>query len=217
MTNTGESRVFDLLLLVAIVGVSVWLYKSNSGSSENMALEEVESKTTEAPQEMIRNENPNVVPSVGNVLDINKAWNDTPTEGMFRGIKGTIAPANATGESSPTPVPGGLPVTDDNYCAVPTGFLGAAVKAWEQNKRQGLVMVDGVKIDMGQPGGNQFYDTNGDGCCDTYCRRVVKGGFWSCITPQSVTTQYDASKPTGTPCSHYGRNQGSKLAPLYPQ
>ena len=157
----------------------------------------------------------NVVPSVGNILNRRKGWNDTPTVGMLNGVKGTKAPADIEGNSSATPVPGGLPVTDSNYCAVPTGFLGRIVKAWERGDRNGIVNVDGVLTDMGHPGGNQFYDTTGNGCCDTFCRRVVKGGYWSCVTPQTVTTQYTAMNPTGSPCSHYGRNSTSKLSPMY--
>lgn len=159
----------------------------------------------------------NIVPSIGNINNPNKAWNDTPTIGMFDGYKGTMAPNYdpPLPGTVTTAAPDGLPATPDNYCAVPTGFLGKIVRAREQGLTSGLFEFEGVELDLGHPGGNQFYDTNGDGCCDTYCRRVVKGGYWSCITPQMVTTQYDAMQPRGTPCTHYGRNSNSKLSPLY--
>ena len=210
--------LFFVVMVTAMSGLLIYnnVIMNTTASAENMKIKNIKSKTIESPIAMLAG-NPNVVPSVGNVLNPKKAWNDTPTDGMLRGIKGTMAAAGATGPSSETPAPGGLPVTKDNYCAVPTGFLGKIVKAWESGAREGIVIVDGVNIDLGHPGGNNFYDTTGSGCCDTYCRRVVKGGYWSCVGPNTGTTQYEAGKPTGRPCSHYGRSQTNKLGPLYEQ
>jgi hypothetical protein len=147
----------------------------------------------------------NVVPDVGNRHNPHKAWNDTPTIGMINGFKGTEAPANATSYPVTTPVPGGLQPDNPRVCATPTGYLAAMVKAWNNEDRHGLIESDGIIIDMGHPGAGGFYDTNGDGCCDTFCRRVVKGGWWSCVDPNTITSQYDAGKPRGTLCMQYGK------------
>lgn len=213
-----KDEAIFLTFVVIVVFMTLFLVNSSTVSAtkyENMTVKHIPSKTIESPISKLKG-NPNVVPSVGNVLNRDKAWNDTPTIGMLGGIHGTLAPSVDNSKGSSSSSPGGLPVTQDNYCAVPTGFLGMVVKAWESGKRDGLVLVDGVKIDLGHPGGNAFYDTDGSGCCDTYCRRVVKGGFWSCISPTTVNTQYEARKPTGRPCSYYGRSSSDKLQPLYP-
>ena len=146
----------------------------------------------------------NLVPAVGNEGNPNKAWNDTPTIGMLAGVAGTEAPASAHDPTATTPVPGGLPVTGPLFCPVPTGYLQAIVNAWNKGFHTGMVHSDGVVVDMGHEGG-AFYDTTGNGCCDTYCRRVVKGGWWSCVDPYMVGTQYDAGIPRGIKCEAYGK------------
>ncbi len=151
----------------------------------------------------------NVVPAVGNQFNKNKAWNDTPTDGMLRGIKGTEAPNVETSPAS-TEAPGGMPVDKLIYCPVPTGYLEAIVNAWDSGKREGLQQINGLIADMGH-GEGAFYDTSWDGCCDTYCRRVVKGGYWSCVTPQMVTTQYTQMNPKGTKCDRYGKRHGGSI------
>lgn len=152
----------------------------------------------------------NVVPHVANMGDTGKAWNDTPTRGMMQGILGTEAPG-VESEPQTTAAPGGMPVNKPLYCAVPTGYLEGIVNAWDRGAREGLVQSNGLTVDMGHPGQNGFYDTTGDGCCDTYCRRVVKGGYWSCVTPNTITTQYTQMNPKGTLCARYGKQQGGSI------
>lgn len=143
-----------------------------------------------------------VKPQVGNRGDPDKAWNDTPTIGMLMGNVNN--PENLHQRQVRQPDQSDLVPKTARVCHVPTGYLGAIVKAWEKGKRTGLVESQNIIVDMGQEGGG-FYDTNGDGCCDEYCRRVVKGGWWSCINPQTVTTQYKSGLPRGRKCDHYGK------------
>lgn len=147
--------------------------------------------------------NENLSATVGNQGNPNLAWNSTPTYGMFSETTAPAAPNRPT-QYSDSQIGGGLedPVA---RCAVPTGFLAAMVNAWSTGKRNGVVSQDGIpELDMGFEGA--WYDASGLGCCDTYCRKVTKGGYWSCIDPQTVATQYKASKPRGIMCpGNYGQ------------
>ncbi len=154
----------------------------------------------------------NIVSLVGNQGDPAKAWNDTPTVGMVSGGGGTLAPM-MDGPAYMSPkgsllAPGGLPPGSPLACRMPTGYLLQMAKCWQEGKTEGIHLSAGLEIDMGH-GDGAFYDTIGDGCCDTFCRRVMRGGYWSCISPNSITTQYTQATPRGTKCNGYGRHDGS--------
>lgn len=155
----------------------------------------------------------NVVPLVENRSNIHKGISDTPTLGMLAGVTDTTAPAE-TAPAIVIPTPGGFDSEHSKFCANPTGFLLAIKNAYDKGDRFGLVRSDNVVVDMGHAGSGAFYDTNGDGCCDTYCRKVIKGGNWSCISPQSITTQYETSLPRGTKCEG-GYNMLAKTKRVY--
>lgn len=155
----------------------------------------------------------NVVPLVENRGNIDKAINDTPTVGMMAGVSNTTAPAK-TAPAIMAPSPGGFESQHSKFCENPTGFLLAIKNAFDRGDKSGLVRSDNVVVDMGHDGSGAFYDTDGDGCCDTYCRKVIKGGNWSCVSPHSITTQYEASLPRGTKCSG-GYNMEAKSRRVY--
>jgi hypothetical protein len=155
-------------------------------------------------------------------------WNDTPTIGMTGEYQAhtmamttkpdiisvedaapTSTPTPTTATQTTTPAPDGLPVDSPKYCTTPTGFLMLAVQAYDQGLTQGIVNMNGVDIDMGV-GNGAFYDRWGDGCCDAYCRVVSNGKYWSCIGPETRTSQYLQSKPRGRKCTKYG-NERNKL------
>lgn len=191
---------------------------------------------------------------------MSKAWNDSPTVGMFGNPAGTpmaastVAASTSAAPAEPvmtiepwltatpiaTPLPasttaaprytiepwltgppiapeykaadlGGAIETPVAPCSMPTGFLLAMARAWQDGKTQGIVPRDGIEdLDMGYDGA--WYDASGLGCCDTYCRKVVRGGYWSCIDPYTVTTQYKAGKPRGVQCDS-GYSQRLPLPP----
>lgn len=198
-TNRG---ILLMLVLAFSLGIAAMLYRHREGFLYNTKSAE------KAHGGMHGQGDPGVVTaSVGNRDNIDIAWNSTPTDGMF---SNTTAPA-----VSPLPpttydekdLGGGLsdPV---EKCSVPTGFLAAMVNAWSEGKREGIVSQDGIPfLDMGIDGA--WYDAYGLGCCDTYCRKVTKGGYWSCIDPQIVGTQYKAGKPRGIKCT--GMNYGQRI------
>lgn len=194
----SRNRAVGMVMVSVFVASCAAVAYLMSQQQRNATSEEKEKQTADTSVH-------NVVPHVGNRDNLNKAWNDTPTIGMMQGSRGTAAPSNATSAAVTTPVPGGLEPDDPRTCALPTGYLAAIVKAWNAGDKHGLVESEGIIVDMGHPGAGGFYDTNGDGCCDTYCRRVVKGGWWSCIDPNTITSQYEAGKPRGTICSKYGK------------
>jgi hypothetical protein len=197
LPNPGKNRAVGMLIIVVFLGSVIILIEFASGAGYK-PIENMGADGTGSANET------NVVPDVGNRGNTSKAWNDTPTTGMMRGAMGTKAPAGVHERGITTPVPAGIPVPDPKFCAVPTGYLRAIAMAWNNEQRTGIVESNGVLVDMGHEGGS-FYDTDGDGCCDTYCRRVIKGGWWSCVDPRSITTQYTESVPRGSKCMAYGK------------
>ena len=128
-----------------------------------------------------------------------------PEKQAGEGGKALVQPPAGEG-AKPSVSESELPI-DATSCRAPTGFLAGIVGAWSEGKKRGVVDVDGLKLDMGI-GDGAFYDVNRNGCCDTYCRRLSNGGYWSCVGPQSVATQYEAMTPTGDKCSAFGRRKG---------
>lgn len=97
-------------------------------------------------------------------------------------------------------------VTDEPLqCPVmpPKGKLELAIKAWTNGKTKGPVYFEDGDVDMGRDGG--WWDGDGSGCCDHYCRRVgPKGGeYWSCITPQAPYNEFTHMRPKGHQCSMF--------------
>ena len=165
--------------------------------------------------EKLEGDHPNAPPvQPGNKLT-KGGWNDTPTIGMTGEYDKQINPVTneINNEAidptfASTPVPDGMPPISPKYCTTPTGFLMRIVQAYNKGLRNGIVTISGVSIDMGSEGA--FYDRWGDGCCDSYCRIVTNGKYWSCVDPSSRTSQYIQSYPRGRKCEKYG-NERNKL------
>lgn len=189
----GQHHIaLGIIIAVVLVGFLAIMYQVGKGVSTTASAE-------------------NMVASVGNrASDGQIAWNSTPTRGMFSSTEAPNAPSRPPQYDRSKPL-AGMGVDEDTSglgmggevpvarCEMPTGFLLAMANAWQEGKRQGIVSQNGIPfLDMGTDGA--FYDTTGLGCCDTYCRKVSKGGYWSCIDPQTVGTQYRASNPRGTKC-----------------
>ena len=181
---TGPVAVV-IFIIVFVIGTAAIFYRYGAAFQSTAAASE------------------NLTATVGNRGDPDLAWNSTPTYGMFSETTAPAAPMRPP-QYAETKIGDGLynPVA---RCAVPTGFLAAMVNAWSEGKRTGIVSQDGIpELDMGYDGA--WYDASGLGCCDTYCRKVTKGGFWSCIDPQTIATQYKAGKPRGIMCpGNYGQ------------
>ena len=92
----------------------------------------------------------------------------------------------------------------------PKGKLELAIKAWTNGKTEGHVYFEDGDVDMGRDGG--WWDGDGSGCCDHYCRRVgPKGGeYWSCISPQAPYNEFAHMKPKGHQCSMFAGAPTSK-------
>ena len=184
---------YVFLFLVMIIIVALWPRSEGSTKkTENMIVDNINGEY--------------LVP--GNPIT-GGGWNDTPTIGMTGEYLPTkLTPHNVlvkeTNKSvaSSTVPPAGMPATSPKYCDTPTGFLMRAVQAYNQGLRTGIVNMDGVDVDMGTNGA--FWDRWGDGCCDSYCRLVTNGGYWSCIDPSTRTSQYLQSLPRGKKCEKYG-------------
>jgi len=200
--------VFSKITLYLVIGyitifVIFALYLIISGASK-------EDTRPDAEKMIVNNINGvDVVP--GNPIT-KGGWNDTPTVGMTGEYRGNrdkspqqMATKRNTSVSDTTPVPAGMPVTSPKFCTTPTGFLMRAVQAYNQGMKTGIVTMDGVGVDMGSDGA--FWDRWGDGCCDSYCRVVTNGNYWSCIDPRTRTTQYEQSLPRGRKCTQYGNDK----------
>lgn len=146
---------------------------------------------------------PHVTASVGNVDNPGLAWNDTPTVGMFSSTSAPVLPIEEPARLKESRLPNQQQFVPAARCSMPTGFLLAMARAWNEGKREGIIEMNGIPdLDMGSNGG--WYDTSDTGCCDTYCRITTKGGYWSCVSPSTPTSQYEEGKPRGTMCQSYG-------------
>lgn len=144
-----------------------------------------------------------VTASVGNVNDPGLAWNDTPTVGMFSTTTAPVLPIAEPARLKSSKLANQQALVPAAKCSAPTGYLLAMARAWNEGKRDGIIEMNGIPdLDMGSDGG--WYDTSDSGCCDTYCRITTKGGYWSCVSPLTPTSQYEAGVPTGTLCQAYG-------------
>jgi hypothetical protein len=93
-------------------------------------------------------------------------------------------------------------------CQAPTGFLRRIVEARKVGFRDGVVHFKGVDLDLGQAGSGRFYDTAHNGCCDTYCRVLASKGYYSCVGPTTVATQFERAyrAPEAPACPEFGRH-----------
>jgi hypothetical protein len=96
----------------------------------------------------------------------------------------------------------------DIPCKAPTGFLRRIIEVRRAGFTSGVVNHKGIELDLGQPGSGRFYDVAHTGCCDTYCRILSTKGYFSCVGPTTVATQFERAYevPGGHACAEFGRH-----------
>lgn len=131
-----------------------------------------------------------------------RGQNDSIPMGLLR------APNAAPDRAPLRPLPDNPPRDRAVSLPPPTGFLRAAALAWNRGVRSGHANVDGLVVDMGGGAAHEgWYDTNLDGTCDSFFRRVGGGKYWSVISPNTPASQYTEateSAPRGRMCSAFG-------------
>ncbi len=161
-------------------------------------------------------------PAIANIRNMRRSSGGATKPPYMSTAAPMVTKAAGHDTKAPTPPPDrGIPPTpEDEYrqqmdmddmaggsCPVipATGKLELAVKAWINGRRHGSVVMSDRHVDMGRDGG--WFDVDGKGCCDHYCRKVgpsgVAGEYWSCIAPQTPNSEYAKLSPRGMQCSTF--------------